>query len=77
MLNESQQRPKPRRQHIVPVRRQGETNHVQIEMEKREGREEKIITVNINNARKKTARKGNTHTSVLQGAQLGCSAETK
>ena len=42
MLNESQQMPEPRRQSIVPTRkRQDETKNVQIEIEKKEGREEK------------------------------------
>ena len=42
MLNESQQKPKPRRQHIVPTRkRQDETNDVQTEIEKRKEKKKK------------------------------------
>ena len=43
MLNGSQQKPKPRRRYsLVPARKgQDEINDVQIEIEKREGREEK------------------------------------
>ena len=52
-------------------KRQDETNDVQIEIEKREGREEKTKYTNVKNARKKTARKGNTHTSGSQGARGG------
>ena len=52
MLNESQQKPKPR-DSIVPTRkRQDETNDVQIEIEKREGRE-KQNKVNQHQERKK------------------------
>ena len=76
MLNESQQKPKPSRQHSTHKDRQGETNDVQIgiEIEKREGgegREENKKQFSIKNARKKTARKGNTHISGSQGAPGG------
>ena len=43
MLNESQQKPKPWRQHSThKKKRQDETNDVQTETDKREGREEEI-----------------------------------
>ena len=55
--------------------RQDETNDVQIEIEK--GKEEKKKKISQHQERKKTARRGNTYTSGSQGAQGGCSAETK
>ena len=68
MLNESQQKPKPTRQHIVPRRkRQDETSDVQIEIEKgKEKRKEKKRKVDITYARKKTARRGNNIPKVPQ-----------
>ena len=48
---------------------QDKTNDVQIEIEK--GEEEKKRKKNIKNARKRTARKGNTHTQGSQGGGGG------
>ena len=60
MLNESQQKQKPRRQHSVPTRKRlDETNDVQIEVEKREGRQKRKKEKNQHQERKKTAHKGN------------------
>ena len=53
------------------------TNDIQIEIEEGRNRKKKIGYFNVSNARKKTARKGNTHTSSSQQARGGCSAETK
>ena len=52
------------------------TNDVQIEIEKKEEDKKKTKKVNISKARK-TARKGDTHTSGSQGARGGCTAETR
>ena len=51
MLNESQQKPKPRRAKY-PQEKEDETNDVQIESEK--GKRIKITYINSNDARKKT-----------------------
>ena len=50
MVNESQQKPKPRRQHNTHKKDRMKTNAVQIEIEK--GKEEKKKNVDINNARR-------------------------
>ena len=56
------------------------TNDVQIVIEKGKGEKKKIKDKSKSarlKQRKKTARKGNTHTSGSQGALRGCSVETK
>ena len=53
MLNESQQKPKPRRQHNIHKKRQDETNDVQIGSE--EGKEEEKTKI------KKSAKKRRQH----------------
>ena len=75
MLNESQQKQEPRRQHSTHKDRM-KTNDVQIEIEKVSEEKEKM-KISQHQQRKKTSRKGNTHTSGSQGARGGCSAETK
>ena len=77
MLNEPQKKPQPRRQYNTHKKRQDETNDGQIEIEK--GKEGKKNKTNEQQEckRKKTAHKGNTHTSDSQAARGGCSTETK
>ena len=82
MLDKSQERPKPRRQHIiylvVPTRkRQDGTNDVQIEIEKREGREEKI---RISTSRTQERRQHAMGICILQARKErgeGCSTKMK
>ena len=58
MLHESQQKPKPRRQHDTDKTREDGTN---VRLENRKGRKKRKINKIKSKNTRKTTRKGNTH----------------